>query len=173
MFSLYFARFAQTRSVIDLKALSLSGGIAAIDILAPVIKPGSTSLTYEVQVAGSWTPLEAVASGNSVLHGLPPLLPFRAVFVGTTEVQPGLNLAESVLRYSRPRTDFKHLSVPYALAAPSQALKVIALIENRVHASRHGRTRARFCFIDGPAQSGVSGEDRDCPHRGAVLLLAR
>jgi hypothetical protein len=130
MFALYFARFAQTRSVVDLKALSLSGGIAAIDILAPVIKPGSTSLTYEVQVAGSWTPLQEVAAGNTVLFGLPPLLPFRAVFVGTTDVQAGIHLTDSVLKYSRPRTGFKHLSKLYALAAPTRNLKVIALIEN-------------------------------------------
>ena len=135
MFSLYFARFAQTRTVVDLKALSLSGGIAAIDIMAPLIKPGSTGLTYEIQVAGSWVPLEEVVSGNTVLFGLAPLLPFRAVFVGTTDVQPGINLVESVLRYSRPRTSFKHISTPYTLAAPTQVLKVIALLENYAEAN--------------------------------------
>ncbi len=130
MFSLYFANFAKTRTVVDLQPLSLSGGIAAIDILAPLIRPGSTELTFEIQVSGVWTPLGDVVSGNTVLFGLPALLPFRAVFVGTTDVQSGINLTDSVLKYNRARTTFKHISTGYTLAAPTQSFKVVAVIEN-------------------------------------------
>jgi hypothetical protein len=136
MFSLYYAQFDRQRTVVDLQPLSLSGGITLIDILAPVVAPKSTDLQYEIQVAGTWTPLAEVTSGNTVLFGLPPLLPFRGVFNGTTDVQPGLDLTDSVLNYSRPRTTFKHISQAdggaddITLAAGSQNFKVIALLEN-------------------------------------------
>jgi hypothetical protein len=130
MFSLYFANFAKTRTVVDLAALSLSGGITYIDVLAPLIAPASTDLTFEIQVSGVWYPFNAVTSGSTPLSGLPPLLPFRAVFTGTTDVQPGIDLTESVLRYSRPRTTFKHISESYTLATGTQDFKVVALLEN-------------------------------------------
>lgn len=129
-FSLYFAKFNRTRTIVELESLSLSGGIALIDILAPMLVPGSCDLTFEVQVAGEWSPLAEVVSGNTVLYGLPPLLPFRAVFTGTTDVQAGINLVQSVLRYSRPRTTFKHISTNYTLATGTQSFKVVAIIEN-------------------------------------------
>lgn len=129
-FALYFAKFVRTRTAIDLSAMSLSGGITDIDIMAPMIVPESCELTFEVQIAGVWHPLENVVSGNTVLFGLPPLLPFRAIFTGTSDVQPGLNLIESSLHFSRPRTTFKHISTKYTLAASTRNFKVIALLEN-------------------------------------------
>lgn len=130
MFSLYYAEFERTRYVVDLQAMSLSGGITDIDIMAPMVIPQSCSLIFEVQVNGVWRPLEEVTSGNTVLFGLPPLLPFRAVFNGTTTVQPGLGLVDSVLRYFRPRTTFKHISVDYNLRSPADTIKVVCLLEN-------------------------------------------
>lgn len=130
MFSLYFAKFNKIRTVVDLEAMSLSGGITDIDILAPMVLPESCSLSFEVQVSGVWQRLEEVQSGNTVLYGLPPLLPFRAVFTGTNDVQPGINMLESVLMYSRPRTTFKHISSEYTLASSTQDFKVVAIIEN-------------------------------------------
>jgi hypothetical protein len=137
MFSLYYAQFAKVRTVVDLEVLSLSGGIASIDILAPAIIPASCSLTFEVQVGGVWAPLAEVTGGNTILFGLPPLLPFRAVFVGTTDMQPGINKAESVLSYSRPRTAFEHISKAYTLAAPTQDFKVVAVLENYYEANHN------------------------------------
>ena len=128
-FSLYYARFARARTTVELQPMSLSGGISDIDILAPIVRPESCDLTFEVNIAGVWHPLESVTSGRTVLYGLPPLLPFRAVFTGTYEVQPGINLVESVLGYSRPRTVFKHISKLYTLPVTS-TFKVVTLLEN-------------------------------------------
>lgn len=136
-FALYFAKFERTRTIVDLEAMSLSGGITNIDILAPLLLPASCDLTFEVQVAGVWSPLAEVVSGNTVLYGLPPLLPFRAVFTGTTDVQAGINLVESVLKYSRPRVTFKHISKNYTLASGTQSFKVVALLENYKEANHN------------------------------------
>ena len=137
MFSLYFASFSRPRTVVELEPISLSGGVAFIDIMAPLVRPGSTELSFEIQVAGVWTALGDVATGNTVLFGLPPLLPFRAVFVGTTDVQAGINLAESRLRFSRPRTTLKHISTAYTLAAAADDFKVVAILENYYEANHN------------------------------------
>lgn len=130
MFSLYYAQFEKTRTVVDLTPLSLSGGITYIDIMAPLTAPKSTNLVFEIQVAGVWYPLEEVKSGHTPLYGLPPLLPFRATFNGTTDVQPGIEMTTSKLFYSRPRTTFKHISQLYTLASGTQSFKVVAILEN-------------------------------------------
>lgn len=130
MFSLYYAQFAKTRTVVELSPLSLSGGITYIDIIAPLTAPKSTNLVFEIQVAGVWHALEEVKSGHTPLYGLPPLLPFRAIFNGTTDVQPGIEITNSQLFYSRPRTTFKHISDVYTLATGTQEFKVVATLEN-------------------------------------------
>lgn len=137
MFSLYFAKFNKTRTVVDLAAMSLSGGITDIDILAPMLLPDSCEIVFEVQVAGVWHPLASVISGNTVLYGLPPLLPFRAVFNGTSDVQAGINLLDSQLSYSRPRTTFKHISEDYTLASASDDFKVVVILENYKEANHN------------------------------------
>lgn len=131
MFALYFANFPKVRTVVDLETLSLSGGITDIDILAPMILPESCSLTFEVQISGSgvWVPIEEAAA-NTAFAGLPSSMYFRAVFTGTNDVQPGINMLDSVLMYSRPRTTFKHISTDYSLASPTQSFKVVAILEN-------------------------------------------
>lgn len=110
-FSLHACRFSAARTVIELNSLSLAGGIADIDILAPSVVPGSTQLSYEIQIAGVWHPLDAVdelplGAGGSI----PPLLPFRAVFTGTPDVMPAVTLTGSQVMISRGKTALTHIS---------------------------------------------------------------
>lgn len=130
-FSLYAAEFTASRAVIDLGALELAGGIAAIDIIAPAIVPGSSQLTFEVQINSVWVPLAAAA--NLVLGAggtIPPLLPFRVVFTGTPDVMPGLTLTGSQVIVSRPATTLKHFSKPRTLpGAGSLSVRVIERLE--------------------------------------------
>jgi hypothetical protein len=130
MFGLYFAQFPVARREINLQSMSLSGGISYIDLMASMAVPESCSLTFEVQIAGLWKPLQAVEEGNTVLYGLPALIPFRVVFTGTTDIQPGIMTTDSRLYYSRPRTTLKHLSEQITLDANTQSFKIILLLEN-------------------------------------------
>lgn len=130
-FSLYAAQFSASRAVIDLQPLSLSGGIVEIDLIAPAIIPGATSLDFEVQVNSVWQPLASVddlvlgAGGN-----IPPLLPFRAVFTGTPDVMPALTLTDSQVTVARPRTTLRHISTVRTLpGSGSDAIRVIARLE--------------------------------------------
>ncbi|WP_409560192.1 hypothetical protein [Hyphomicrobium sp. MC8b] len=108
MITLNFASFDNPRVVITMQPLQLDGGIAAIDINADMIVSAACQLVFEVQVNGNWIPLSSV--NTQALIGLPPLLPLRAVFVGTSDIMPGLKLAGSQVLVSRPRTVFKHIS---------------------------------------------------------------
>ena len=128
MFDLVLAVFDQNQIAVDLQSLSLSGGIASIDILSEHIVPDSTSLTFEAQIGGIWKPL--AAGTDSILGDLPPLVPFRAVFSGTPDIMPGLRIAGSRVRVSRPKTTLKHVSTIETLAAPSSSIVTKARLRN-------------------------------------------
>lgn len=127
MMKVYFAQFRQSRVVVELNPLSLSGGIAAIDVIAGMVAPKSTAVTFEVQVAGVWRPLSDV--DTTALVGLPPLLPFRVAMVGTTDIMAGVKISGSRVRVSRPRTTFKHFSTLRTLSAPTSEVRLDLLLQ--------------------------------------------
>ena len=118
-FDLAFASFKQTQTTINLSPLSLSGGIAAIDMIVNAIVPANTVLKYEILPQGTsvWQTLGQI--DVSALASLPPLCQFRATFVGTAYLQPGLTLSGSQVKVSRPKTAFKHGTKPETLATPA------------------------------------------------------
>lgn len=129
-FTLWAAKFKQSRQVIDMAPLSLSGGIASIDMISQSVVPGATSLTYEVQINNVWVPLSEAEPGALGAGGnVPPLLPLRAVFSGTPDVMPAVKLPGSQVTVSRPRTSLKHVSTVRALPASSSSIRVIARLE--------------------------------------------
>ncbi|WP_175507062.1 hypothetical protein, partial [Bosea sp. CRIB-10] len=128
MFDLYYATFRRNRVEVDLGGMSLAGGIASIDILADAIVPDSTVLEYQVQIGGVWKALSESAA--SILAGLPNLLPLRVVMTGTADAMPGLKLAGSRCRFSRPATALNHYSEVATLAAPTSKITTRHRIRN-------------------------------------------
>ena len=60
-------------------------------------------------INGVWTSLGWY--DTNPLVNLPPLLPFRVTFVGTTDEMPGIGVASNSRSVtSRPRSDFRHIS---------------------------------------------------------------
>lgn len=139
MFSLYQASFAVSRAVIDLNPLQLAGGIADVDILASAVIPGSTQLTYEVQVGGAWYPLDEVEESILGAGGNPPnLMAFRAVFTGTPDVMPALALTNSQVKLSRPKAALSYTSAARALPGGGSAtIHVTARLESYVEANHN------------------------------------
>lgn len=127
MLRLNFAKFAAPRTVLQMTSLQLAGGIGDLDMLYETIVPDGTELHWEYQVAGIWYPLNDRSASN--LRSLPNLLPLRAVFVGTTDVMPGISLTNSQVIASRPGTAFTHFSTMRTLATPSDTVKVRILLE--------------------------------------------
>lgn len=135
-FELHAAQFKNSRLEVELNALNLDGGMSDIDILADMVVPDGTQIQFEIQPqGGSWTPLEEVESGNTALFGLPPLVNFRAVLIGTKDVMPAIDLANSYATMSRPRTTGRHISQPITLAAPTQDFKVVMKLEEYYEAN--------------------------------------
>lgn len=133
MFSLNFARFNNPRVVIDLKPLQLDGGMANIDINADMIVSAACELVFEVQVNSNWIPLTSL--DTQAFIGLPPLVPLRAAFVGTTDIMPGLKLLGSVVKVWRPRTTFKHITSECIRVSTSTV--VIRLELENFHPANH------------------------------------
>lgn len=126
---LYSCKFRQTVSQIDLAGLQLSGGIVSIDILAGGVTPSSVKLTYQVQISGAWVSLDKATVGTLNAGGsLPPLLPFRAVFTGTQDMQPCINLADSSVTVARPKTSFTHYWPATPRTPPSSSSSIRATI---------------------------------------------
>jgi hypothetical protein len=96
-----------------MQPIQLENGIANIDINVNAVVPSAEGfgIIHEIQhpVTGDWVPL---AEGETTaLVGLPAMLPYRIVFLGTTEMMPGVGVGANSRLYTwRPRADFTHIS---------------------------------------------------------------
>jgi hypothetical protein len=127
-YTLYYADFVSPRVEVVLNALQLGGGIANIDLNFDSLIPDGTGITFEVQVNGVWKAING--DNTNLLIGLPPLLPLRAVLLGTTDVMPGFGVGiRSQALTSRPRADFKHISTARTLPAPCLTVEVNLRLE--------------------------------------------
>ena len=130
-FQLNFAEFDVPRVAVQLQPLELQNGIAAMDINVDSIRPPACSTSFEVMVNGLWTALGAASADSpNPLNGLPPLLPFRVVLTGTTDVMPGIGVGPNGWAYTwRPRSDFRHISTIQNLPAPVNVVFVDIRLE--------------------------------------------
>lgn len=127
-YTLYYASFNSPRIEVQLNALQLNGGIASIDLNFDSLTPDGTEIAFEIQVNGVWKALGA--SNPDLLIGLPPLVPFRVVMLGTIDVMPGFGTGiRSYTLTSRPRADNKHISVARVLPAPCKTVTVTTRLE--------------------------------------------
>lgn len=99
-FKVYMARFLSPRTEVNLQTVSLAGGIADLSIRTEQPLLEGAELIYEVQLNGKWERLTGDNLG--ALSALPNLLPLRAVFTGTADIQVGLQLGENRVVASRP-----------------------------------------------------------------------
>lgn len=125
-FEVLVAEFAAPRVVVNLQGWNLSGGICGIDLLTKQVVPDGCSLSFEVQVGSVWHTLQEVASGSSPLYNLPANINARIVFLGTTELMPGIILNQSTVTVSRPRTNGVHITK--ARTAPGPVTEVIEIL---------------------------------------------
>jgi len=163
MMDLRFAEFLNPRTTIELDPVSLSGGVADLDLLADIVEPQSTNLILEYQKsgAGAWYPVEAATA--SELTGLPALLNLRAVFVGSSDLMPGIMLTGSRLQANRPALTFDHWSEVQTLAGASDDIQVQVLIEGWEPA-RHTLT----CKLVDGVTTYTSDSSADVAEGGAI-----
>lgn len=91
-FRLNAAKFAAARTVVQFESLNLAGGMTEIDMIYKAWEPAATSLVWEILPTGEtqWIPLDART--DNPLANLPPQVLLRAVFVGTEDVAPAIDL---------------------------------------------------------------------------------
>lgn len=115
-------------SVIGMQPLTKVGGIDGIEVLAEVIEPTATDLSYQIQVAGTWQPFSSDPNSPQ-FAGNPALLPFQIVFSGTTDLMPAVSLTNSQVTLHAPRaTTFHHVSTDIPLGTTSTHVKTIAKV---------------------------------------------
>ncbi|MBG0802833.1 hypothetical protein IYW40_15305 [Methylocystis sp. H4A] len=96
-FRLNCAKFARTRTTVDFQPLTLDDGMTEIRLLHAGWEAAGTNLVWEIKVPSipdaQWRPLTFDnADGADDLNGLPALVQIRAVFMGTTDLQPAIVL---------------------------------------------------------------------------------
>lgn len=127
---LWFAEFDRVRTEVQLQTLTLNGGIGSIDVLAQTVVPSSSTMIFEVQVAGNWIPLTPENVANHPFASNPDTLPFRVVFSGGVTVQPGINLQTMQLKLSRPAGTLKHFSTPLIIPTATTHVRTKTRVEN-------------------------------------------
>lgn len=125
-FEVLVAEFSAPRITVNLTAWNLSGGICGIDLLTKQVVPDGCSISYEVQVGSVWHTIEQVSSGVSPLFNLPANINARMILLGTTELMPGINLSQSNVTVSRPRTNGVHITK--ARTAPGPVSEIIEIL---------------------------------------------
>lgn len=129
-FEILIAEFNAPRVTVNLNAWNLSGGICSIDLLTKQVVPDGCTISYEVQIGSTWHSLEEVASGASPLFNLPANINARMVLLGTTELMPGINLAQSTSTVSRPRTNGVHITKARVAPGPVKEIIEILVLEH-------------------------------------------
>lgn len=131
---LYAAKFAATRTVVDFTPVNLENGMTEIQLLYRGWSPAGTQLTWEYKPAGDdeWHTLSpaATVTGNP-LANLPSQIALRATFLGTTELQPAIQLDETArVCAMRHRSDFRAVSKPWALGLSSSTIVMVTTWDN-------------------------------------------
>lgn len=128
---IWTAQFQSNQVAIQLTALNLAGGIRNIDLTIRAQIPASCQVIYEVLPSGTslWLPITA---DNPLVPfaSAPVLCSFRARFIGTFDIMPGIVLPDSICKIWVPNSTFTFVSVMETLAQTATSLSVKIRVEN-------------------------------------------
>lgn len=127
MLRLNFARFDSPRAIVQMQPLQLAGGIQELDMLYESAVPPGCRLVWEYQTGGQWRP---ITLDNPPQFGNAPLIPLRAVFIGTQDLMPAIRPATAQITVRRRGTAFVHVSTERTLATASNNVRVRLLLED-------------------------------------------
>lgn len=121
LFTLWAAHFERTNTELRLGDVNLSGGITDLRIATEEIMPAGTRLGFEYQFNGVWYPLE---DGHQLVSQKPSTVPLRAIFTGTTTLQPALKTGADRVTGAISGTAMVHYSTLLSLPAASTEVYV-------------------------------------------------
>lgn len=132
-FRLNAAQFKSPRTVIPCVALNLADGMTTIDMLYAGWVPGGCALSWEIRPVGTtqWIEIDDGDPATNPLVGLPASVELRMVMLGTTDLQPMIQLDEkAVSRVSRNRSNMVAVSQNFAFGITSNSLVTQFTLDN-------------------------------------------
>ncbi|PZP64495.1 MAG: hypothetical protein DI604_26880 [Delftia acidovorans] len=123
---LYANKFNRTRTEVALGTVTLAGGIDSFAWKASVLIPDGTDFFVEAKVAGVWHALDDFG----FLDNRPDTLELRGVFLGTSDLQPSVELGADKITLRRMEDTLDHLSTVRTLAAAKQNFVVDLILHN-------------------------------------------
>ncbi|CAH1657210.1 conserved hypothetical protein [Hyphomicrobiales bacterium] len=120
--SLFFGAFKQSRIEVQMQPLTRVDGIAGIRLNAAQYVPEGTQLLWEVQRAGKWYQISEGEYG--ALDGNPTLVNLRAVFVGTRDLMPAIDMTQTEIELLGPVGNLTHFSKERTLASSTTSIQV-------------------------------------------------
>lgn len=117
IFSLRQRVFNSTLVEAEMQPLSLPGGIQGLDILAEQIIPEGCDLTWSVFVNNQWRQFDEYGP-NPFVSPFPQVSRFKAGFVGSKAVMPGIRLPGSTVLTTRLALAGKHFTPVLNLPTP-------------------------------------------------------
>ena len=119
---LYFMAYAETRVEVLMEALTRTGGITGIRVNAAQHVPEGTQLLWETQRAGKWYQISEGEAG--ALDGNPTLVNLRAVFIGTRDLMPAIDMTQTEVELLGPLSNLTHFSKERDLASATTSIQV-------------------------------------------------
>ena len=158
---IYMAQFETARTEVELQNASLAGGIAEIAFSTEQPKLPGASLVFEMRINSIWERIDGDNLGK--LASQPELLPLRAVFTGTADIQCGLQLGANRVTVSRPTLTSPITSAPIAVA-PKRYFQVDIQVD-RWDATKHTAacqllSGAGYATVTNPTTSVVLDGDQ-------------
>lgn len=135
-FGIDHCSFSITQMPIRLQGWNLVGGIEDIDILATAIVPSSANYAYEINVGGNWRALSAENSDANFINGVTAFYDTRVVLTGTQWGMPIIEMTDSRVRLTRPKTAFKWISSAWAIGEAAGSITLRASVASW-DAARH------------------------------------
>jgi len=119
--TMYAAKFKRTRTEVRLLDVNLTGGVTDLEVATEQTMPEGTSVHYEYQYDGVWRPLTQL---DALVANLPSTVPMRAVFSGTTSMQPAIQTGADRITAGQAGTSLTHYSTLRQLPAASSEIYV-------------------------------------------------
>lgn len=130
---LYGAKFSATRTVVEMQAATLESGMTDMRLLHAGWAPGGTSLTWEIKPSDSdeWRPVTLDSAADTAwLNGLPALTRLRAVFAGTTDLQPAIVMdGNARVMTFRPRGDMQAISLLHDFGLSTTTIQLDTVVD--------------------------------------------
>lgn len=124
-----YCQFTLTSLTVLLQGINLDGGIHNIRIRNAEVVPTNSSRTFQLQVGGSWSTIEA-PSGDDTLFGsgVTPYYDFRVVLNGNQWAMPIIDMGSSEVELFRADDDFRHMTTPIVFGSTITTVNVKAIV---------------------------------------------